>query len=229
MNIAENLRKVRERIEKAAFKSQRSAGEIKLVAVSKGIEAERVIEAVRCGIVTCGENYAQELKGKYNAVEKATSREIEWHFIGRLQRNKVKYILDKVKLIHSLDSVSVAEEINKRAEKINTKVPLLVELYADEEAKGGVRVEELDGFLLDLRRFPKIDVRGLMIMPPFFDNPEMTRPYFRNARELRDRLQSRFPSLRELSMGMSGDFEVAIEEGATIIRIGTAIFGPRKG
>ncbi|MCI0454199.1 MAG: YggS family pyridoxal phosphate-dependent enzyme [Candidatus Dadabacteria bacterium] len=228
MNIAENLKSVKERIEKAAFKAQKSASEIKLVAVSKGVEAERVIEAVSCGIITFGENYAQEFRDKYNAVEKATSREIEWHFIGRLQRNKMKYILDKVRLIHSLDSASVAEEINKRAEKIGTKVPLLVELNADEEVKGGVKVEELDGFLLDLLRFPKIDVKGLMIMPPLFDNPEMTRPYFRNARELRDRFQSKFPSLRELSMGMSGDFEVAIEEGATIVRIGTAIFGPRS-
>jgi hypothetical protein len=228
VDIAENLKRVRERIEKAALRARRSAGEIKLVAVSKGIEAERVIEAVRCGFITFGENYAQEFRDKYNAVEKATSREIEWHFIGRLQRNKVKYILDKVRLIHSLDSVSVAEEINKRAEKIKTKVPLLVELNADEEAKGGVKAEQLEDFLLELRRFPRLDVKGFMIMPPFFDAPEITRPYFRNTRELRDRLQIRFPNLRELSMGMSGDFEVAIEEGATIVRIGTAIFGPRR-
>ncbi len=135
--------------------------------------------------------------------------------------------MDKVKLIHSLDSVSVAEEINKRAEKIETKVPVLIEINAGEEAKGGVKNEQLEDFLVELRRFHQIDFRGLMIMPPLFDNPEMTRPYYRNARELREKLQSRFPGLRELSMGMSGDLEIAIEEGATIVRIGTAIFGPR--
>jgi len=228
MNIAQNLKRVRERIKIAALKAQRNVGEIKLVAVSKGIEAESVIEAAQCGIKSFGENYAQEFRDKCDLVEKAVGKKVEWHFIGRLQRNKVKYILDKVKLIHSLDSVSIAEEINKRAEKIETKVPVLIELNTNEEAKGGVKFDQIEDFLLELRRFPQIEVKGLMIMPPFFDNPEMTRPYFRNVRELRDKLQGRFPSLRELSMGMSGDFEVAIEEGATIVRIGTAIFGPRR-
>src|SRR3990172_6051628 len=186
MNIAQNLKRVRERIKIAALKAQRNVGEIKLVAVSKGIEAESVIEAAQCGIKSFGENYAQEFRDKCDLVEKAVGKKVEWHFTGRLQRNKVKYILDKVKF------------------------------------------DQIEDFLLELRRFPQIEVKGLMIMPPFFDNPEMTRPYFRNVRELRDKLQGRIPSLRELSMGMSGDFEVAIEEGATIVRIGTAIFGPRR-
>ncbi len=228
MNIAQNLKRVRERIKIAALKAQRNVGEIKLVAVSKGIEAESVIEAAQCGIKSFGENYAQEFRDKCDLVEKAVGKKVEWHFVGRLQRNKVKYILDKVKLIHSLDSVSIAEEINKRAEKIEAKVSVLIELNTNEEAKGGVKFDQIEDFLLELRRFPQIEVKGLMIMPPLFDNPEMTRPYFRNVRELRDKLQGRFPSLRELSMGMSGDFEVAIEEGATIVRIGTAIFGPRR-
>jgi pyridoxal phosphate enzyme (YggS family) len=228
MRIAENLKIVRERIEKAALRARRDSEEIRLVAVTKEVEAERIIEAARCGVDTFGENYAQELRDKYDIVKKALERKINWHFIGRLQRNKVKYLLDKVELIHSLDNLSVAEEINKRAERLGVKVPVLIEVnIGEEEAKGGVKLGHVESFLAELRRFPVIDVRGFMTMPPFFDDPEMARPYFRQLRELRDELRDKFPNLRELSMGMSGDFEVAIEEGATIVRIGTAIFGPR--
>jgi pyridoxal phosphate enzyme (YggS family) len=227
MNIAENLKRVKDRIEKAADRTQRDVEEIKLVAVSKGVEAGRVIEAVECGINIFGENYAQEFRDKCKIVEESVGREIEWHFIGHLQRNKVKYILDKVKFIHSLDSITVASEINKRALKNKGRISVLIELNSDEDAKGGVRLEMLEDFLAELSGLPAVDVRGLMIMPPLFNNPEMTRPYFRRAREVRNRLQTGFPGLLELSMGMSGDFEVAIEEGATILRIGTAIFGER--
>jgi PLP dependent protein len=227
MSISENLKRVQERIERAAIKARRSIEEIKLVAVTKGVEIERIIEAANCGVDTFGENYAQEFRDKHDLVEKALVRKIRWHFIGHLQRNKVKY-LDKISLIHSLDSIFVAEEINKRAERTKTNVPVLFEVnIAEEEAKGGIKPQRLKDFLVEIKRFPHIDVRGLMTMPPFFDSPEMSRPYFRHLRELRDKLQGRFPNLQELSMGMSGDFEVAIEEGATIVRIGTAIFGPR--
>ncbi len=227
MGIAENLKRVQERIEKATLKALRSIGEVRLVAVTKGVGAERIIEAAECGVDTFGENYAQEFRDKYDLVEKALGREIVWHFIGCLQKNKVKY-LDKIKLIHSLDNISVAEEINKRAEKIGTKVPVLVEInIGEEEVKGGIEFERVEDFLFELSRFPHVDVKGLMTMPPIFDNPEMARPCFRRLRELRDKLQRRFADIQELSMGMSGDFEVAIEEGATIVRIGTAIFGPR--
>jgi pyridoxal phosphate enzyme (YggS family) len=228
MSVSENLKRVRERIEKAAYRARRGVGEIRLVAVTKGVNAERIIEAAGLGINAFGENYAQEFRDKRDLVEKAIGREVEWHFIGRLQKNKVKY-LDGVSLIHSLDSASVAQEINKRAEKLETNVPVLIEVNIGEEGvKGGIKSRQLDDFLSVLSSFPQIEVNGLMTMPPFFDNPEMVRPYFRKLRELRDRLQERFPKLRELSMGMSGDFEVAIEEGATIVRIGTAIFGPRS-
>jgi pyridoxal phosphate enzyme (YggS family) len=228
MSVSENLKRVRERIEKAAYRARRGVGEIRLVAVTKGVNAERIIEAAGLGINAFGENYAQEFRDKRDLVEKAIGREVEWHFIGRLQKNKVKY-LDGVSLIHSLDSASVAQEINKRAEKLETNVPVLIEVNIGEEGvKGGIKSRQLDDFLSVLSSFLRIEVNGLMTMPPFFDNPEMVRPYFRKLRELRDRLQERFPKLRELSMGMSGDFDVAIEEGATIVRIGTAIFGPRS-
>ncbi len=228
MGISENLKRVRERIEKAASRAQRNIEGIKLVAVTKGVSAERTIEAAGLGVNTFGENYAQEFRDKHDFVEKAIGRKVEWHFIGRLQKNKVKY-LDDVSLIHSLDSTSVAEEINSRAEKIGTNVPVLLEVnIGEEEVKGGIGSRGVDGFLAELNSFSRIEVNGLMTMLPFFTNPETTRPYFRKLRELRDRLRERFPNLRELSMGMSGDFEVAIEEGATIVRIGTAIFGPRS-
>jgi PLP dependent protein len=228
MGISENLKRVRERIEKAASRAKRNVEDIKLVAVAKGVSAESIIEAAGLNVYAFGENYAQEFRDKHDLVEKSIGRKVEWHFIGRLQRNKVKY-LDGVSLIHSLDCTSVAQEINKRAEKVGTNIPVLIEVNIGEEAvKGGINFRRVDDFLAELSSFPRIEVNGLMTMLPLFDNPEMARPYFRKLRELRDRLQERFPKLRELSMGMSGDFEVAIEEGATIVRIGTAIFGPRS-
>ena len=229
MGIAENLKSIRERIEKAANRAGRNPEEVKLLAVTKEVDAERIIEAARCGVDTFGENYAQELRDKHDVVEKSLGKKIKWHFIGRLQRNKVKYVLDKAELIHSLDSLSAAEEISKRAEKLGIKALVLLEVnIGEEEAKGGIRPEQVEGFMAELGRFPHIAVEGLMTMPPFFDNAEMARPYFKQLRQLRDKLQARFPDLRELSMGMTGDFEIAIEEGATIVRIGTAIFGPRS-
>jgi len=228
MGIAENLKIIRERIEKAANRVRRNPEGIRLLAVTKEVDPERIIEAARCGVDIFGENYAQELRDKHDIVEKALEKKIKWHFIGRLQKNKVKYILGRAELIHSLDSLSVAEEINKRAGKLGIKVPVLLEInIGGEEAKGGIRPEQVEGFLVELGRFPHIDVEGFMTMPPLFDDPEMARPYFMQLRGLRDKLSSRFPNLKELSMGMSGDFEIAIEEGATIVRIGTAIFGPR--
>lgn len=229
MGIAENLKSIRERIEKAANRAGRNPEEVKLLAVTKEVDAERIIEAARGGVDTFGENYAQELRDKHDVVEKALGKKIKWHFIGRLQKNKVKYILDRVEVIHSLDSLSAAEEINKKAEKLGIKALVLLEVnIGEEEAKGGIRPEQVESFMAELGRFPHITIGGLMTMPPFFDNAEMARPYFKQLRQLRDKLQVRFPNLRELSMGMTGDFEIAIEEGATIVRIGTAIFGPRR-
>lgn len=229
MDVTGSLRSVKERIEKAASRAGRDASDIKLVAVTKGVEPERMIEAVRAGHLTFGENYAQELRLKKEIIDRAVAERVEWHFIGRLQRNKVKYLIGEVELIHSLDSLSVAREIEKRAAGPRIRVPVLIEVdTGGEETKGGVRAAELGGFLNSLEEFPSIEVRGLMTMPPYFDDPGGARPYFRALRELRDRLKPAHPGLRELSMGMSGDFEEAIEEGATIVRVGSAIFGPRQ-
>jgi pyridoxal phosphate enzyme (YggS family) len=228
MDLESNLNSVRERIENAAAKAGRDSSEIKLVAVTKKVEPERVIKAMNLSINTFGENYAQEFRDKFKVLEKEVDQEIKWHFIGQLQKNKVKYVLGKVELIHSLDSLSVAEEINKRAENMGITVPVLIEVdTGGEESKGGINPSKLEEFLKELRCLSSIDVQGLMTMPPYFDDPETARPYFYRLRELRDSLLASFPKLNELSMGMSGDFEVAIEEGATIIRVGSAIFGER--
>lgn len=228
MSIADNLQRVREKIKRAALSAGRNFQEVKLVAVTKGVESERIIEAARCGAGVFGENYAQEFKDKHGIVNEALGSKAEWHFIGRIQRNKVKYLMGKVDLIESLDSVSVAEEINARAGRLEIQVPVLIEVNSGgEEVKGGVEPERVENFLIEMKRFRHISVNGLMAIPPFFDNPEMSRPYFRALKELKDKLESKFPGLSELSMGMSGDFETAVEEGATIVRIGTAIFGHR--
>ena len=228
MDLESNLNSVRKRIENAAAKTGRDSSEIKLVAVTKKVEPERVIKSINLGINTFGENYAQEFRDKFKVLEKEVDQEIKWHFIGQLQKNKVKYVMGKVELIHSLDSLSVAEEINKRAENMGITVPVLIEVdTGGEESKGGINPSKLEEFLKELRCLSSIDVQGLMTMPPYFDDPETARPYFCRLRELRDSLLASFPKLNELSMGMSGDFEVAIEEGATIIRVGSAIFGER--
>ncbi|MCZ6528497.1 MAG: YggS family pyridoxal phosphate-dependent enzyme [Candidatus Dadabacteria bacterium] len=228
MDLESNLNSVRKRIENAAAKAGRDSSEIKLVAVTKKVEPERVIKSMNLGINTFGENYAQEFRDKFKVLEKEVDQEIKWHFIGQLQKNKVKYVMGKVELIHSLDSLSVAEEINKRAENMGITVPVLIEVdTGGEESKGGINPSKLEEFLKELRCLSLIDVQGLMTMPPYFDDPETARPYFYRLRELRDSLLASFPKLNELSMGMSGDFEVAIEEGATIIRVGSAIFGER--
>jgi hypothetical protein len=228
MDVAGNLRSVKDRIKRAAAGAGRDANGIKLVAVTKGVEPERIIEAVKAGHLTFGENYAQEFRLKKEIIERTVPESVEWHFIGRLQRNKVKYLVGEVSLIHSLDSLSAAREIERKGAALGIRVPVLIEVdTGDEETKGGVKEKDVEGFLKSLGEFPSIEVRGLMTMPPYFDDPAKARPYFRQLRELRDRLSAKYPGLRELSMGMSGDFEAAIEEGATIVRVGTTIFAPR--
>jgi len=228
MDLESNLNSVRQRIENAAAKVGRDLSEIKLVAVTKKVEVERILKARNYGINTFGENYAQEFRDKFKVLEQEVDEEIKWHYIGQLQKNKIKYIVGKVELIHSLDSLSVAKEINKKAESLGIKVPVLIEVdIGGEESKGGIDPSKLEEFLNELSSLSAINVQGLMTMPPYFDNAEMARPYFSRLRELRDSLLASFSELKELSMGMSGDFEVAIEEGATIIRVGSAIFGER--
>ena len=229
MDLESNLKNINQRIKEAAERSGRDPYDIKLVAVTKRVETQRIEQALALGIDTFGENYAQEFRDKSKILAEKLDDKINWHFIGRLQKNKVKYIVGKVEMIHSLDSLSVAKEINKRAESLEIKVPVLIEVdTGGEESKGGVTPTGLKDFLNELKELSSIVVQGLMTMPPYFDNIEMARSYFIKLRELRDDLLPSFPHLKQLSMGMSGDFEVAIEEGATIIRVGSAIFGERN-
>ncbi len=227
IDIARNIKEVRKRIEDAKARCGREGEQVTLIAVSKQVEAPRILEAIEAGIDTFGENYAQEFRDKHKVVEKGTAKNVKWHFIGRLQRNKVKYIVGSVDCIHSVDSLSVAKEISKRSEALGLITKILVEVNAGESEKGGVVKSNVESFLKDLNEWPGLSVEGLMTMPPYFDEPEKARPHFAELRSLRDELKTSFTGIEELSMGMSGDFEVAIEEGATMIRVGSAIFGPR--
>ncbi len=227
MDISKNLSAVTERIRQAALRSGRNPGEIRLVAVSKTVSPEKIREAIKAGVTILGENYIQEARKKIEEIGGA----IEWHFIGHPQSNKVKYAVDLFTMIHSVDSVSLAAELNRAAEKRNKIIPVLVQVnISGEETKSGINPEETARLLTELSSMDSLSVRGLMTMPPWFENAEDARPYFIALRKLRDELSERHIkniSLTELSMGMSGDFEVAIEEGATLVRVGTAIFGPR--
>ena len=229
MDIKQNIKAVKEKISKSAEMSGRSAGEICLVAVSKKVNTHRIVEAFKNGIRVFGENYAQEARDKFKIVEDRIGEKPAWHFIGKLQRNKVKYLVGKVDLIHSLDNLSVADEINKRALELGIDTSVLIEINSGSElSKGGIDFSESEDFIDQLSELKSIRIKGLMTMPPYFDDPEQSRMYFRDLRNLRDNLRMKYPNIEELSMGMSDDFEVAIEEGATIVRIGTSIFGPRE-
>ena len=223
-----NIEHIRQRIRTTAEICGRRPEDIRLVAVSKTIPAERVRGAVEAGVLTLGENYIQEARAK---IETLADLNVEWHFIGHLQRNKAKYAVRLFDLIHSVDSVRLAREIDKQAAKLGRRQPILIQVNTGQEAtKSGVYAEDALTLAREAARMEHIVVRGLMTLPPYFNAPEKVRPYFRALRELRDRIaDAALPGLAmsELSMGMTGDFETAIEEGATLVRIGTAIFGER--
>ncbi len=227
MEACKRLEEVLERIEKACLRAGRRKEEVKLLGATKTVPPEVIREFYNCGLRVFGENRAQEFLKKY---EDLKDLNIEWHFIGRLQTNKVKYLMKKVVLIHSLDRKNLADEIQKRASKENIVQDVLIEVnVGGEETKGGVEPEKLEELFEYSSNLPNIRVLGLMAIPPYFENPEDVRPYFAKLRELRDKLEEKYKvSLKELSMGMSHDFEIAIEEGATIVRIGTLLFGERK-
>ena len=226
-NISKRVKKVREEIRYASEKSGRSPEEITIVAVTKTVEVERILAAIKAGLSVFGENYIQEARKKIEEINEP----VEWHFIGHLQRNKAKYAVKLFDMIETVDSVRLAGEIQKRAELVNKVQPVLVQVnVSGEETKSGISPDRLPELLKFLSKSTSLELRGLMTMPPYFHDPEKARPYFIELRRLRDRMACKFPSLSfsELSMGMSGDFAVAIEEGATIVRIGTAIFGERN-
>jgi pyridoxal phosphate enzyme (YggS family) len=226
MDIADNIARVNHRIGEACRRAGRDPLEVKLIAVTKTVEIDRIRQAIQQGLRSFGENYVQEALPKIEQLD----RDLEWHFIGRLQSNKVKYVVNTFHLIHSVDRSSLVREINRRAPQ-ERRVPILLQVdLAGEQTKSGVPPANLQQFLMETLDQPHLQVQGLMTMPPFFDELERARPYFRALRRWRDRLREFVTpphTLKELSMGMTGDFEVAIEEGATMVRIGTAIFGPR--
>jgi pyridoxal phosphate enzyme (YggS family) len=223
--VKENLLRVMERIEKAAQRSKRDPSEIKLVAVSKTVESARIKEAIEAGVSILGENYVQEAKKKIEEI----GRPVAWHFIGHLQSNKAKYVVHLFDMIHSLDNIPLAEELNRRAEQADRMIKVLIEINLSGEAtKFGTGEEEILNLARRIPQLNHLSLEGLMTMPPYFDSPEMSRPYYVKLRELKERLVREEIPMKELSMGMSNDFEIAIEEGATYVRVGTAIFGPRK-
>ncbi len=225
-SIAERWREVRAKVDAACERAGRSPDEVTLVAVSKMHPASAVLEAAAAGAIDFGENYAQELATK--RAECAASPQIRWHYIGRLQRNKAKLVAGHVALVHAVDSVDLAAELGKRAGGVIQPILLAVNA-AGEESKGGVTAETASALAKAIGEVPGVRLDGLMTMPPPSDDPEASRPYFEALRGLRDRIAGELGRpLPALSMGMSGDFEVAIACGATHVRVGTAIFGARS-
>lgn len=226
-SIADNLARVMERIADAALRSGRSPESVKLVGVSKTVDIGRIKEAVSAGLQILGENYVQEAKDKIEQLGSQAS----WHFVGRLQRNKAKYAVKLFDLIQTVDSLKLATELNRRAQPLERVIPIIIQVnLAGEASKGGVHPPECISLIRQIAELPNLQVQGLMTMPPFFNDPERARPFFRQLRELSEQLAEADVAgveMKEISMGMSGDYEAAIEEGATLVRVGTAIFGER--
>ncbi|HPC85609.1 MAG TPA: YggS family pyridoxal phosphate-dependent enzyme [Smithellaceae bacterium] len=227
-DIEANIQNIRQRIAAAAARAHRDPAGIRLMAVSKTVEPERIQRALDAGITLLGENYVQEAREKIPAV----GRGAEWHMIGHLQTNKAKYVVHLFDWIHSVDRLELAQELDKRAFQHNRRLNVLVEVNVSGEAsKNGIEPSGVPELVRRISALPHLTIRGLMTMPPYSDNPEHSRPYFQALRGLRDEIHAAaIPNVRmdELSMGMTDDFEVAVEEGATIIRVGRAIFGERR-
>ncbi|MDQ7038681.1 MAG: YggS family pyridoxal phosphate-dependent enzyme [Aquificota bacterium] len=226
MGECERLQEILERISRACERSGRDPKEVTLLGATKTVPPEKIRKFYECGLKVFGENRAQEFLKKYEALRDLP---IDWHFIGRLQTNKVKYLIGKVSLIHSLDRESLADEIQKRAEKNATVQEVLIEVnIGSEETKGGVYPEGLKKLAEYVLSKNNIRISGLMAIPPYREDPEEVRPFFARLRSLKEELERELGmNLPHLSMGMSHDFEVAVEEGATIVRIGTLLFGER--
>jgi len=228
-SIAGNVWKVREGVREAALRVGRDPCTVQLVAATKTVSPSLVIEAYEAGVRNFGENRLQEAQEKMLAV--GPREGLDWHFIGRMQSRKIKDIVGKFTLVHSVESVEQAHKIHAIAKKLGIQQPILLEVnVAGEATKGGFVCNDMREAIEQIDRFPHLAVRGLMTLPPFSDNPDHARPYFAKLRQLRDSLAPRnltHGGVKELSMGMSHDYQVAIEEGATMVRVGTAIFGKR--
>ncbi len=223
-----SLEAVQEKMAASAARAGRDLSEIRLLAVSKRKPVSAIETLFRCGQRLFGENYVQEAMEKLDHLSGEVRRSSSWHFIGHLQRNKVKYVIRYFDLIQTVDSVRLGREISRRAEAAGRVMPVFIQVNIGQDpAKSGVLPDELPGLLEGLLDLPGLKVSGLMTIPPFSSNLQETRRYFREMRRLKEDMDPAGKVLKELSMGMSGDFHVAIEEGATIVRIGTALFGPR--
>ncbi|MBU1247590.1 MAG: YggS family pyridoxal phosphate-dependent enzyme [Proteobacteria bacterium] len=225
--LRENLESIRAEMDSAAVRTGRKTSDVRLLAVSKFHATQDVERLVRLGQTIFGESYVQEALDKQDAL---TDKGIEWHYIGGLQSNKARFVAGKFRLVHSVDSPKLARLLHKYARAADTVQDILLQVsLAGELQKSGIVEDQLPGLLEEAQGLDGIRVVGFMTMPPFFDEPEVARPYFCRLRELRDRMEIRFgEKYPELSMGMTGDFVPAIEEGATLVRIGTRLFGPRQ-
>ena len=227
-SIQDRLKLVNERIEAAALACGRDPRTVKLVAVSKTVPVDLVQAAIKAGVTILGENYIQEARDK---IEALAAEKVSWHFIGHLQSNKAKYAVKLFDLIHSVDSFKLAKELNKRADIIGKVQNILVQVnISGETTKSGIETEQALELVRRIASLENLAVRGLMTLPPYFNAPDKVRPYFRALKDLSVIIRKEAISdvdMTELSMGMTGDFEVAIQQGATLVRIGTAIFGER--
>jgi pyridoxal phosphate enzyme (YggS family) len=226
MSIAENYRLIHERIAAACERAGRDPGTVLLLPVSKGQSADAVGEAAALGLRIFGENKVQEAKVK---IAQSPAR-LQWHMIGHLQSNKARDAVQLFSMVESIDSIELAREVNKWADKLSKRVPILLEVNcAGEASKFGFQPGDLPGAFDEINSLERLEIHGLMTIAPYTPTPERVRPYFAKLRQLKDQCGQRLGApLPHLSMGMSGDFEIAIEEGATIVRIGTALFGPRN-
>ncbi|MGM0499519.1 MAG: YggS family pyridoxal phosphate-dependent enzyme [Bacillota bacterium] len=228
--LINNLKKVQENIKEAAAKADRDYKEVKLLAVSKKHSFEEVKILNQAGVKFFGESRVQELEEK-NENLLSDDIEIDWHFVGHLQRNKVKYLMrmENCRMIQSIDSLRLAKEVNKRAKKNDRKIPILVEInISGDENKFGIKPEKAEEFLNKIINLDFLQIEGLMTILPYLDDSEKLRSYFKKMKKLFDKLSDEVISLNELSMGMTNDYQIAVEEGATIVRVGTAIFGERE-
>lgn len=227
MGVTENIGRIREEIAEAALRSGRRPSSVRLMAVTKTVDDERIGEAINAGIDIIGENYLQEAKRKIESFGKS----LEWHMIGHLQTNKARFAVTLFDMIHSVDRIELATELDRRAGAAGLTMKILIEVnVAGETTKSGTAPAEVVSLVRSISQLPNLSIQGLMTMPPFFDNPEEARPFFRQLRALRDEVEAAgIPGveMKELSMGMSGDYIAAIEEGATIVRLGRSIFGER--
>lgn len=228
MSIKENIDEIIKRKNEAALRCGRNPEDITIIAVSKTVDGSRAREAVMGGLENLGENRVQEIMNKYDELQ---DLQVKWHMIGHLQKNKVKYIIDKVELIHSVESIELAAEINKRASQHNIISNILIELnIGEEESKFGINEISVYEFVSSMEQFENIKVMGLMTVAPYCENPEDVRWVFKKMKEIFDKISSmnlKNTQMKYLSMGMTNDFEIAIEEGSNIVRIGTAVFGKR--